>query len=378
MQLKFQDLAWYKFSSFFQMASLSVATLFPLYWKEVLFFSSEKIGYLNAIASFIGLSSPLYFGQLGGKKSLEKVILTCFVASSLLCLLMLGFTSFIMQLLFLAMFAFMRTGFTTLVPVGVLNLFEKNAGQGYGEYRRFGSFGFLLGVVLTSYLVEIYPIKLILWIVAVCLSIASIPYFNKLKIKILVSQELPNYSQCFKVNSFKWLLISMMIISTWWASAFIYLPLIMKDIGARSSMIGWTISVCGIVAMCFLRIVGKWADNVDYKKILLMVPIFAALRIFFYSCPEEEPFWFLLIQLLHLPTWVVSEVVIMKLLKQTLPQQLLSRGQALLQVCQTLGMSLGSFIIAGLLSQMNLKEAHQVFALCPLLAYPFLIKLMRA
>jgi PPP family 3-phenylpropionic acid transporter len=370
-----QQLSAYKFSAFFQMAALSISTLFPLYWRECLGYGEDHIGYLNGIAGFIAISSPLFFGQLGGKRRLEKVIILCFLLSAAFSLGMLSYEHFFFQLLCLALLSFTRTGFTTLVPVGVLSLLSTNAGQGFGDYRRYGSIGFLVGVVGVAYLTEMASAIYVLWASAICLLIASLPYFRRIKIVLETGHLKPNYHQCFAEPSFKWLLGAAAIISTWWASSFIYLPLLMKNAGASSSMVGWGISICGIVAMLFLPQVGKWVDGRSSRRVMLMVPVFATLRVGLYSLPREEALWFIVIQFLHLPTWVVTEVTIMKMVKQLLPESLYSRGQALLQVSQTLGMAFGSMLIATLLGFGDLREVQQWFCLVPLLAYPFILRI---
>jgi hypothetical protein len=65
----------------------------------------------------------------------------------------------------------------------------------------------------------------------------------------------------------------------------------------------------------------------------------------------------------------------MKMVKQLLPESLYSRGQALLQVSQTLGMAFGSMLIATLLGFGDLREVQQWFCLVPLLAYPFILRI---
>lgn len=370
-----QQLNAYKFSAVFQMAALSISTLLPLYWRECLGYGEDRIGYLNGIAGFIAISSPLFFGQLGGKLNLEKVILFCFLSSAAITFGMLHFEPFFFQLLCLSLFSFARTGFTTLVPVGVLSLLGPKAGHGFGDYRRFGSIGFLVGVIGVAYLVELASARLVLWASAFCLLVASLPYFRTIKIILEKGSLEPNYNQCFAVPSFKWLLVAAAIISTWWASSFIYLPLLMKNAGASSSMVGWGISICGIVAMLTLPQVGKWVDGRSSRRVMLMVPVFASLRVGLYSLPKDEALWFIAIQFLHLPTWVVTEVTIMKMVKQLLSESLYSRGQALLQVAQTLGMALGSLLIACLLGFGDLREVHLWFCLVPLLAYPFILRI---
>ncbi len=364
-------MAWFKYSAFFQMMGISASSLIPLFWKEILHYEADKIGFLNAIATAIALSGPLFFGWAGTRQQIDKTIKVCFILSAVLSPFFLSSQSFWLQAVLFTGISFLRCGFTTLVPVGVLNLLSSRAGQEYGKYRRVGSMGFLVGVIGAGYLAKATNPSWVLAILGGSALFAVYPYLNRIEIP-QAPQRSGNYRDLLKIPGMLWFYLGTLLISTWSSAAFIFMPLRLSDLGASASTIGWVVSECGIVALFTLSYLGKMTDRYSPAKLYLWVPLFAFLRIFLYGLPTENASWFFLIQLLHIPTWVISEVIQVKTLRSRIPNVHFSRGMALLQVSQSLGLALGSGYIGLCSGHFGLQQAFRWGALLPLFALPFL------
>jgi PPP family 3-phenylpropionic acid transporter len=368
---------WFKYSAFFQMMGISASSLIPLFWKDQLGYSASDIGFLNAIAIIIALAGPLYFGWIGTKKSLEKVIRLCFWITAIISPIILFFDNYWVQATLFAGICFFRVGLTTLVPVGVLNLLGASAAQEYGKYRRIGSLGFLIGVIGAGYLIKFTQPNIIFYILMISALLASFPYWNRLKVpKNPLNQS--TYKSVLKIKGMTHFYIATTFISTWSAAAFIFMPLRLSELGASPSFIGWVVSECGIVALFTLSYLGRITDKVSEIKLYYIVPIFAFIRILFYGIPIEDYTWFILIQLIHIPTWVLGELIQVKTLRNILTPEDFSKGMGLLQVSQSLGLALGSGMLGYYSGIFSVKEAFWYASPIPLLALIFIYSLNKS
>jgi predicted MFS family arabinose efflux permease len=367
----------YKFSIFFQMMGISSATLLPIFWSDTLQFDAGKIGWLNTLSTLISLIAPLLFGWISTHWAHHKVIFSCFILTTFSTLALLVLPSFFSQSLGLGLMQFMRIGYLVIVPAGVLTLLGVRAAKEYGYYRRIGSIGFLIGVIGTGWLSDIFGAQVIPLISGVATVIAAIPFLFQIRSNI--SKEIKvGYAMLWEIKLTRYLIPAFALISSWSAAAFIFLPVRMREMEASGNLIGWTVSMCGILALITLVKAGQLADHFNPKKLYLLIPIAGALRMYAMSLPEVHAEWFLAIQFLHIPAWVLGEVIQMKLLKEYCPKELFPRAQAAMMVAQSIGIALCSGLIAVMSNRYELKESLAIAAVLPLLALPFVWMMVRA
>jgi len=364
---------WYKISIFFELMGFGIACLIPLFWRQHLGFSEYTIGIMTSVGVGISLVAPLVFGKLGSSLPPQKPILWSFIAFSLLSCFFLVWTSFIGQTFLYGATQFMKWGFFTLVPVGFLRSVRSNVGRHYGNYRQLGSLGFLIGLVGMGYLTDNYGIDIIFLFIAALMLIGGYPFATRIKIKPNTERG-PSYMELLKRSDLKSFFIATVGISTAFSLSFIYLPLRMNEMGASNSLISWVLGLCGIVALVSFPYIGRVCDRFPVMRLLVWVPIFNSLRVLALHFPTSSPYWFIPIQLLHIPAWVLFDVLMIKFIKERTHEDEFAKAQALLHVCVSLGMALGSALTAWLINLYGMQLSFLYFSPLPLVALPFLMK----
>lgn len=348
---------------------MSSSSLLPLFWSEHWNYSASQIAWLNSISVGIALGAPLLFGALTHLPA-HLNILALFGITSLSSALLWSNGAPFVQIFLFALLQIARAGLITLVPAGVLHFLGPNSGEQYGAYRRMGSLGFLTGVIGSGYLADFLGSSILPACILVASLLAALPFLYQIRIPSSSSHR-GSFATVLKHPILQPLLIGYLLISAWSAAVFTLMPLRLKEMGASPSLIGWTISLCGITALATLVPIGKWLDRQAISRFYLIVPLCAALRIALMALPTTLPHWFLAIQLLHIPTWVLGEAIQIKIIRTYCPSELYSRAMALMSIALSLGVALCSAIAAYFSQSIGLQGSFWVISVIPLLALPW-------
>ncbi len=352
------------------MMALSVMNIFPLFWSS-LGYSDSSIGILNGVAMVAAILGPLFFGWIGSRKAPARIIAICFVATGVVTPLMLCFNGIGAQTLLFGVSQFLKVGFLTLVPVGVLHLLGPRAGLDYGRYRRVGSAGFLVAG-FAGYLVQISNPGIAVWIVGVACVLAALPFLWHIQIPMVHAPD-EGWKTLFSDRKTRYFLLGSLLLSTWNAGVWVFLPLRMREMGATPSLISWTMAECGLIAILSLSLTGRIVDRIGRPALLyLAVPVAASLRLLLMASPDSTPQWFLLIQWMHVLVWVLGEIVQIQFVRKYTKPSLFPRIQAMLMMCTYAGMGGASALMGLLVEPFGLRATLALSATLPLLALPFL------
>lgn len=359
---------YFQFSGFFQMLAISVMNLFPLFWQS-LGYSNGAIGILNGVGMVAAIVGPFFFGWLGSRRAPSKVVAICFLLTGLATPLMLLSSHIVVQTILAGLAQFLKVGFLTLVPVGVLHLLGPRAGLDYGRYRRVGSAGFFVAGAAGLMIQAANP-SISVWIVAVACLLAALPFLGKVSIPLIhVPQE--GWLDLVRDRRTLFFLVGSTLLSTWNAGVWIYQPLRMHEMGASPNLIAWTLAECGLIAIVSLTATGRAVDRLRNPALLLLVvPVAASIRLWLLSLPDTNPWWFLLIQWMHIPVWVLGEVASIQFVRHYTKPSLFPRVQAMLQVGTYLGMGSASVLMGLVVPQAGMQQTIFLSALLPLTALP--------
>ena len=97
-----------------------------------------------------------------------------------------------------------------------------------------------------------------------------------------------------------------------------------------------------------------------------IIALSLSLRILLTGLPLPSDRYFLLIQFLHVPTWVLNDIFSMKYMKQRDSEFGVLHIGVLLQIAITIGMVLGSFAMSRILRIVDLSTALYMASLIPL------------
>lgn len=375
-KLRLWAMLFFQFSGFFQMMAISVMNLFPLFWLS-LGYSERTIGLLNGFGMITAILGPFFFGWIGSHKAPSRIIALCFLLTGLATPLMLLSTHVVAQTFLFGLSQFLKVGFLTLVPVGVLHLLGERAGLDYGRYRRAGSAGFLIAG-FAGYLIQQTNPSIAVWLVAGACVLAAIPFLGKIQIPLIHAPE-EGWIDLFRDRKTFYFLLGSMLLSTWNAGVWVFLPLRMRELGASPNLIAWTMAECGLIAMLTLTKTGRIVDRIKHPAmIFLLVPVAAGLRLWLMALPQTTPEWFVLIQGMHVLVWVLGEIVQIQFVRHYTKPSLFPRVQAMLQVGTYAGMGAASVVMGLLVEPFGIRDTLTLSALMPLLAIPFLWLALKA
>jgi predicted MFS family arabinose efflux permease len=283
----------------------------------------------------------------------------------------------VVQTVLVGLSQFLKVGFLTLVPVGVLHLLGPRAGLDYGRYRRTGSAGFFVAGA-AGLLIQATSTSASVWIFAAACLLAALPFLGKVEIPLVRAPE-EGWGNLLRDRRTFYFLLGSMLLSTWNAGVWIYLPLRMREMSASPNLISWTMAECGLIAIVSLTWTGRLVDRLKNPALLLLVvPIAAAVRLSLMALPVENPAWFLLIQWMHVPVWVLGEVASIQFVRHYTKVSLFPRVQAVLQVGTYLGMGGASVLMGLVVRDMGIRDTILLSALLPLTALPVLWLSFRA
>lgn len=332
---------------------------------------------MTALATGVSLIAPIAFGFMGSRIAPHIPIAASFLIFASCSLLFLSSTALWVQCILLVLFRFTFWGFSTLVPVGVMRLLKANVGREYGHYRRIGSFGFLGGTLLTGYVTDLYGIEVLFFMVTAAALIAGYPFARVIRIECKRAYQ-GSFLQLYRQKHFLLFLIGISFSWTMMPMAFVYMPLRMRELHASNLLISFAASLCGLIALLTLPSMGRFVDYFTPKKVLWMIPAGSALRVLLMYLPALNPEWFLLIQLLHIPSWVLFDVVVIKVLKGYFPAEATPQAQALVHIHSLLGSSLGAAFAAQVISLVDFRTSFIYSAVLPLIGILCVLPLCRA
>lgn len=354
--------------------ALSVIVFIPLFWKEALGYSQSTVGFMNGIGVALALAAPICSGWMGAKYSPHKIIFVSFLFYSVGSLLFLGGVSLPYQIAVFVLFTFSRWGVFTLVPVGVLQTLSESAGRDYGRYRRFGSIGFLLGILGLGYLSDRSSIEIVFSVVAIVALVAALPFATKLSIPVSQDRSI-RYRQLLRRPPVLFFLVIAGFIASSNSLTFVYLPLRLREMGASNSLVALVMSLCGVTATLSFPWAGRFSDRHNASLIVRVVVVCTTLRMVSLALPETNPEWVILLQLGHIPTWVLFDAFTIKYIKDVVSSEEFAKMQALCHVAHNIGLAIGSLIAAGLLVYFQLRVTYVLSAPLPLLALFFIRRL---
>jgi PPP family 3-phenylpropionic acid transporter len=360
-----QMIGWYKFSMLFQAAYFSGSAFFPVYWKEVLGYSDSNIGLLSALGILMSISGPFFFGHLGSRYPVERVLVLCFAMVAMVTPGLYFLRVPAAQLLFYSLIMFAQSGFSTLVPAGVMHILGKNAATEYGKYRRFGSIGYLVGVGLCGLMVQQWGAAAVLWSLLPTALLAGAPYLHLLKTPP-PSEVATRFRAVLAQPTLVRFFVATLLTSWWRGPFFTFAGLRMREMGAEPIAVGWMFSLCGVTALVSFAAVGRLTDRMPTLPLYRLVGVIAAIRLLVLGLPEESIFWFFAIQLLHIPTFVVAESVQIRHLRMHCPPDLFPRAQAFLQSSISIGTALSAGLCGLLSERFGLPTAFMLSGIVPL------------
>lgn len=107
-----------------------------------------------------------------------------------------------------------------------------------------------------------------------------------------------------------------------------FFPIYFKEMGADSSLLGWSMVISSMSELPFLLFSGKILKRVPISTILIVAGLASALRWLLFS-QIHEPHWILPVQSLHGVIFIVLSVTLATFINQEVPSEWKASGQTL-------------------------------------------------
>ncbi|MCP1145383.1 MFS transporter [Lysinibacillus endophyticus] len=309
--------------------------------------TASQVGYIMGIGLIARAVATMFAFPFATKfLSGKKLILVLVVASLVVTLLYLPANSFetILMITFLfslnypALLPAIENSATTLMQTSQIN---------YGKSRSYGSIGFVIAVLIISFIVGIAGERAILWCMIAFLSIMllmqTLPTPAVLLVKPTAEDRGKSSSMIglFKIKGFSIILLVVVLLQGSMASYYNYSYLYLQQyLDVNPLYIGIILNIAVISEIIYLLKAdrfGHWKTS----KLLIVAGIASTVRwIMIFVFPNV---WaFIISQTLHSLSFAMAHFAFIQYISKTLPKQQLSNAQG---VYSALGMSLSAALL---------------------------------
>ena len=290
--------------------------------------------------------STMFIFPFVSKVMSNKNVLIFFTASSLIVtLLYIPINSFgglfLMTLLFSAFYPALlpavESSASTLMQHGSIH---------YGRARSFGSFGFVVAVLIISMISGMYGERMILWMMILGLTALLIIQFMpapQVLNMVTVKEERKTLSMkgLFEVKSFIIVLFVVILLQGAHASYYNYGYIYLQDLNVNPFYIGMILNVAVIFEVLYFykadTILTKWKPS----SLLLIAAIGSTVRwILVYAFPNMPMFIFS--QALHALSFAMAHYAFIRYISKVLPQEQIPNAQG---IYSALAMSLSAAVL---------------------------------
>ncbi len=332
-------------------------------------FSSTQIGILSASQSLMKLISPLLWAYLADQAwSRKKISLTTSLASAVIFVTCLFITNFKIMLISITLYGFFRTAIVPLMEATTWETIEAEGGE-YGKIRLWGSVGFILTSFATGRILDIWPLKFVLYGISL---LSFLLFLTTLKIPKEIPQEksMKRQDHIFSL-ALKPSMPAFIMISTFMqishGTYYGFFTIYMEGLGFSRSVIGlsWGLSVlCEIILMMRYQ---HWFGKTRPEAVLVLA-CFAATWRWWIMAYSHSLVFILFGQLLHAFTFGALHVASLTYLNQKVPPELRTSGQGLLSSVSyglggMIGLALSGFLYDSLGAR-RLFSLSSLFSFC--------------
>lgn len=365
----------------------------PLYFISLGLDKADAAG-IDSLAFFLSLAGVFSTSILLSRLSYRSLVVFSFIISGIFASLVSIHFSFMVKLVSLLLCFLGMAISATLLPLSAIFLLSgARFGAEYGRYRRVGSMGFLAGLIVSGICADlsspwVYPILTGAGFILAGIAFSRLEFPKESGIMTLATSLKSLESKIDK--KFKFSLqffvdkirgnyvllmfgISQLIIWSAFSVCFRYLPLRMSEMGSSSILISITLAILGVVAIFSIGLIGQITDSINIRFLWPLVPVFLSIRVILLGIPDSNFYWFMPMQLLHVPTWVLNDILVLRFLRDKGNELGALRISILSQLGMISGLSLGSFLMSKAIPQFGLQGSFLYVGLLPMLFVPIFL-----
>jgi PPP family 3-phenylpropionic acid transporter len=327
-----QELPYWRLSSFYFFYFALLGCISP-YWGLFLDgrgYSGQEIGELMALFGLVRILAPNVWGALGDYTGRRMALLRMGCAMcALIFLNIFWVSSFLTMALIMVGYGFFWAAVLPQFEVVTLNYLKEKTDD-YSKIRIWGSIGFVVFVLLLGAIFDYISVQ---YLPVFMLIILTVMFVNSLTIK---GRELSNehiesegFLSLLKKPEVIGFLLAAFLMQLSFGAYYTFFSLFLERAGYSTTMIGvlWAVGVAAEI-LVFL-IVHKLFKVIDYKVILVVSLLLAAIRWLFTGHFVDILWVLIILQLTHAATFGTMHAVSMHYVHQFFKGRHQGQGQAL-------------------------------------------------
>jgi MFS transporter, PPP family, 3-phenylpropionic acid transporter len=323
----------------------AIASLFPflvIHYQE-LGLSGTQIGILAALNPLVTVvTAPLWGAFADATQRYKQLLLVMMVGCLLAVFLWSQATQFIWLLPIIALFAFFAGSVMPLIDSSVLARLERK--ERYGKLRLWGTVGFGITSPLVGFITGRAGLEWAFYFYLFFFAITTgfVVFFPISRATL--RKPLGVGMLEFKNKTWLMFLLTIFLGGVGLAIGGNFFSLHMKNLGASQTYIGLSLTFATLGELPFMMFGYKLLKRYPAKNLLLLALFFIALRLAGYAL-AQVPWHFLIVQLLHGPTFVLIWIAGISYADNLSPPHLKATGQSLFSTTLSgLGGTLGGFV----------------------------------
>lgn len=327
-----QELPYWRLSSFYFFYFALLGCISP-YWGLFLDgrgYSGQEIGELMALFGLVRILAPNVWGALGDYTGRRMALLRMGCAMcALIFLNIFWVSSFLTMALIMVGYGFFWAAVLPQFEVVTLNYLKEKTDD-YSKIRIWGSIGFVVFVLLLGAIFDYISVQ---YLPVFMLIILTVMFVNSLTIE---GRELSNehiesegFLSLLKKPEVIGFLLAAFLMQLSFGAYYTFFSLFLERAGYSTTMIGvlWAVGVAAEI-LVFL-IVHKLFKVIDYKVILVVSLLLAAIRWLFTGHFVDILWVLIILQLTHAATFGTMHAVSMHYVHQFFKGKHQGQGQAL-------------------------------------------------
>jgi|LDZU01.1.fsa_nt_gi PPP family 3-phenylpropionic acid transporter len=251
----------------------SAGALFPIF--NLLFqekgFTIAAISYLLVIPNLFNLFAGPLWASIADIFNIHKRVLTLTMALTIPFIIALNFTkSYSGTMVIFSLFAFSFAPLLTMTDNAVLNILGNDQHQ-FGRIRVWGSISYGLSAWLVGLLTDHYGINIAYWISALAMVVTIIITWNlPTKPAVKTPSFWDNFYHLMKDKSWLFFLAGVFMAGYGQSLIMGYFPALIKDLGAKNSLIGLAIYISAISEIPIMIFSPYFFKKISLKKLFLI------------------------------------------------------------------------------------------------------------
>jgi MFS transporter, PPP family, 3-phenylpropionic acid transporter len=322
----------------------AIASLFPflvIHYQE-LGLSGTQIGILASLNPLVTvIAAPLWAAIADATQRYKQLLLAMMVGCLVAVFLLSQATQFFWLMVITAFFAFFAGSVMPLIDSSVLAKLEQK--DRYGKLRLWGTVGFGVVSPFVGFITQRAGLEYAFYFYLVFFAITTMLVVFFPIGQVSLRRPLGVGMLEFKNRTWLMFLLTIFLSGIGLAVGGNFFLLHMKNLGATQTYVGLALTFATLGELPFMMFGYKLLKRYPARILLLLALFFLALRLVGYAL-AREPWHFLIVQLLHGPTFALIWIAGISYADSLSPPHLKATGQSLFSATLSgLGGTLGGF-----------------------------------